>query len=297
MTDNESDSFEEDEIIRKIMGHNFTRNERPQSQLFQKTAETKKKHVINSVKTSKKTSPIFSPKPRTTRNSIALIKTPEEINNLSKQTSQQIIKSVYALVSSKLPLSLLESSELSQKDQEEIQQFFTHKKTQFRSLLEEISEKKISPAKKTSKDCIKSTQIIDKKYNQEIQRIKHKQEYMKKELIKKASERILKEKSMVKKTKELEIKKKKSEVKKVQNFEKDLIIRNIENFYKDKMNLIKDYFKKEVETEKIQQYEEKRLISDLVREQKVNRIKKYSSVKQKYERELELLQEKFNSIH
>lgn len=292
MTDNESDSFEEDEIIKKIMGHNFT-SSRPQSQLFHKAPQKK---IANSLKNSKKNSPIFSPKPRTTRTSMAAVKTPEEINSLAKQTSQQIIKSVYNLVSSKLPLSLLESSELSKKDQEEIQHFFTMKKTQFRHLLEEIFEKK-NCEKRVVRDTIKSMQALENKYLQEIKQIQNKQVYMRTELVKKTSERILKEKTIVKKNKELEAKKKVKETKKIQRFEKDLIMKNIENFYKDRMDLIKTTVLKEMEAEKVQKYEEKKFISELVKEQKQNRMKRYKNIKEKYEQELEQLKDRFNSIH
>ena len=297
MTDSESDSLEEDEIIKKIMGHNFAGNSRPHSQTFKKTPEMPKKIIINSVKNSKKTSPIFSPKPRTTRNSIICIKTPEEINLLSKQTSQQIIKSVYKLVSSKLPINLCESTELTEKDQADIQNFFMKKKTQFKQLLEEISEKNNNNVRKFVKDSLKSTQAIENKYLQEIKNIQKKQKYMKKELVKKTSERILKERCDIKKNKEIEVKKKKIEAKKIQNFEKELIIRNIDNFYKDKINLVKDYFQKETETKKSQHYEEKKVISDLIKEQKQKRLKRCGILKQKYEQELEKLKEKFNSIH
>ena len=297
MLQNESDSFEDDEIIKSIMDHNFAKPNRPKSQLFPDTAEVSKKKEANSSKVSKKTSPIFSPKPRTTRNSIISLKTAEEINNLSKKTSHEIIKSVYSLVSSKLPNNLYESSELTAKDQQEIQNFFMQKKKQFKSLLEEISHQSLKSAKRTPKDSLKSTQMIDNKYLQEIKRVQQKQLYLKKELIKKTSERILREKSVLKKKKELEDKKKKIEHKKIQNYEKDLIMKNIENFYKDKINIVKDYFQQEIQAKKVTNYEEKKFVSELIKEQKQNRIKQYCYIKQKYEKEIEDLIERFNSIH
>ena len=295
--ENESDSIEEDEIIRKIMKHNFAGNSRPKSQIFKKTIDPPQKKVIQSVKNSKKTSPIFSPKSRTTRNSIINIKTPQEINLLTKQTSQQIIKSVYQLVSSKLPIALTESTELTSKDQEDIQNFFMKKKSQFKQLLEEISEKNNKNIRKFIKDSLKSTQAIENKYLDEIAVIQNKQKYMKKEIIKKTSERLLKERSDKKKNKEIEEKKIKNETKKIQNFEKELIIKNIDNFYRDKTNLVKDYFQKETEIKKAQHYEEKKVISELIKEQKQVKLKRYDILKQKYESELEKIKEKFNSIH
>lgn len=296
MTEDNSNSLEEDEIIRSIMDYNFPKLKRPKSHIFPKTPELGKKVFINSLKSSKKPSPIISPKPRTTRNSIISIKTPEEINSLSKKTSKQIIKSVYTLVSSKLPCNLYGSSELSDKDQEEIQNFFVQKKTQFKKLLEEISEKSIKNSKKFSKDSMRSSQFPENKYLDEIKRIQIKQKQLKKELIKKTNERIIKEKGFLKKNTDIEVKKKKTEIKKIQKYEKDLIIKNIDNFYKDKINLVKDYFQRELETKKIQSYEEKKFIAELVKEQKQIRINKYSHLKQKYEQQIEELKEKFDSI-
>ena len=297
MSEKNSDSFEEDEIIKSIMGHNFTRNSRPRSQLFPKTPEIHAKTNINSLKASKKTSPIFSPKPRTTRNSVVALRTPEEINTLTKKTSQQIIKSVYTLVSSKLPISLCESSELSQKDQEEIQHFFMTKKAQFKKTLQEISEKNLKTTKKLYHSSLKNIKALEKKYIEEIKRMQNKQKYMKKELVKKTSERILKEKTLIKKTKVLDLKKKVKETKKIQNYEKELIIKNIDNFYKDKISLIKDYCQSEQERQKVLSYEEKVLISEFLKHEKEDRMQKFSTLKQKYEFEIEQLKEKFNSIH
>lgn len=297
MSENESNSLEEDEIIKGIINHNFPGSSRPRSQLFPKTPEVSSKKKLLSLKTSKKTSPIISPKPRTTRNSIISLKSPEDINSLSKQTSQQIIKSVYKLVSSKLPISLCESRELSKKDQEEIQHFFMTKKAQFKKILQEISEKNTKSMKKIPKDSLKLSSVLENKYMDEIQRIQNKQKYMKKELVKKTSERILKEKTLMKKSMDIEVKKKKKEVKKIQVYEKDMIMRNIENYYKDQINIVKDYYQKEIEAKKVQDYEAKQLISEFIKRQKLDRLKKYADMKLKYERELEDLKEKFNSIH
>jgi hypothetical protein len=129
-----------------------------------------------------------------------------------------------------------------------------------------------------------------------VKRLKEKQKIVKKELIKKTSERIFKEKTTAKKNKELEVKKKKTEEKKIQGYEKDLIMKNIENFYKDKTNLVKEYFKAEVERNKVQSLEEKQLASEFVKEMKMNSSKKFSDLKIKYDLEIERLKEKFNNI-
>ncbi|OMJ89811.1 hypothetical protein SteCoe_7990 [Stentor coeruleus] len=297
MSDNESNSLEEDEIIKGIINHNFPNSSRPRSQMFPYTPEVSNKKKMNSVKTSKKTSPVVSPKPRTTRNSIISLKSPEDINTLSKQTSQQIIKSVYSLVSSKLPISLCESRELSKKDQEEIQHFFMTKKAQFKKILQEISNKCSKGGKRVPKDSLKLNAVLESRYLEEIERIQNKQKYLKNELVKKTSERILKEKTLMKKNMDVEAKKKKNEAKRIQRYEKEVIMKNIENYYKDQVNIVKDYYKKEIETKKIQDYEAKQLISEFIKRKKADRLKRYEELKLKYERELEDLKEKFNSIH
>lgn len=292
MSENNSDSIEHDEIIKKIIAHKFPKSSRPHSQLFPKTPEIRGKTILNSLNPSKKSSPLTSPKPRSTK---ALTITPKDINSLSKQTSQQIIRSIYTLVSSKLPMALCESSELSKKDQEEIQEFFIQQKSRFKKTLESLTQK--THLKTSGITSSKSLKLLENKYLQELKRIKTKQKLVKKELIKKTSERILKEKATAKKTKEIEKKKKKTEERKVQGFEKELIMKNIENFYKDKTNLIKEYFKKEQEIVKVQNFEEKMLASEIIKEVKLNNTKKFSDLKLKYEQEIERLKEKFNNIH
>lgn len=292
MSENNSDSIEHDEIIKKIIAHKFPKSSRPHSQLFPKTPEIRGKNILNSLNPSKKSSPLTSPKPRSTK-TIAI--TPKDINSLSKQTSHQIIRSIYSLVSSKLPMALCESSELSKQDQQEIQEFFLLQKSRFKKTLESLTFK--NTQKSPSLIDSKPLKVLEAKYQQELKRIKQKQNLIKKDLIKKTSERILKEKTSAKKSKDLEIKKKKKEERKIQNYEKELIMKNIENFYKDKTNLIREYFKREQETAKVLNLEEKMLASEIIKEVKLNNTKKFSDMKQKYEQEIERLKEKFNNIH
>jgi hypothetical protein len=291
MSENDSDSIEQDEIIKKIITHKFPKSNRPGSQLFPKTPELRGKPILKSLNPSKKSSPLTSPKPRSGKASAV---TPSNINQISKQTSQEIIRSIYTLVSSKLPITLYESSELSVKDQEEIQAFFIQQKAKFKKTLETFAKRDLSQNKFVGHS--KSLKIIESKYLQEVKRLKEKQKIVKKELIKKTSERIFKEKTTAKKNKELEVKKKKTEEKKIQGYEKDLIMKNIENFYKDKTNLVKEYFKAEVERNKVQSLEEKQLASEFVKEMKMNSSKKFSDLKIKYDLEIERLKEKFNNI-
>lgn len=291
MSENNSDSIEQDEIIKKIITHNFKPN-RPNSQLFPKTPEIRGKQMLKSLNPSKKSSPLTSPKPRSGKSSAM---TPSNINLISKQTSQEIIRSIYTLVSSKLPMTLCESSELSAKDQEEIQNFFIQQKAKFKKTLENLTKK--DPNQQKFVGHSKSLKIIESKYMQEVKRLKDKQKLVKNELIKKTSERILKEKIVAKKIKEIESKKKRNEEKKIQNYEKELIMKNIENFYKDKTNQVKEYFRSEIEKNKVQNLEEKQIASEIIKEMKMNNTKKFSDLKVKLELEIERLKERFNNIH
>ena len=179
MSENNSDSIEQDEIIKKIITHNFKPN-RPNSQLFPKTPEIRGKLMLKSLNPSKKSSPLTSPKPRSGKSSAM---TPSNINLISKQTSQEIIRSIYTLVSSKLPMTLCESSELSAKDQEEIQNFFIQQKAKFKKTLENLTKK--DPNQQKFVGHSKSLKIIESKYMQEVKRLKDKQKLVKNELIKK----------------------------------------------------------------------------------------------------------------
>ena len=291
MSENNSDSIEQDEIIKKIITHNFKPG-RPNSQLFPKTPEIRGKQILKSLNPSKKSSPLTSPKPRSGKSSAM---TPSNINLVSKQTSQEIIRSIFTLVSSKLPMALCESSELSAKDQEEIQAFFIQQKAKFKKTLENLTKK--DPNQQKFVGHSKSLKIIEGKYMQEVKRLKDKQKLVKNELIKKTSERILKEKIIAKKIKEIETKKKRNEEKKIQNYEKELIMKNIENFYKDKTNQVKEYFRSEMEKNKVQSLEEKQIASEIVKEMKMSNTRKFSKMKVKLELEIERLKEKFNNIH
>ena len=248
--------------------------------------------MLKSLNPSKKSSPLTSPKPRSGKSSAM---TPSNINLISKQTSQEIIRSIYTLVSSKLPMTLCESSELSAKDQEEIQNFFIQQKAKFKKTLENLTKK--DPNQQKFVGHSKSLKIIESKYMQEVKRLKDKQKLVKNELIKKTSERILKEKIVAKKIKEIESKKKRNEEKKIQNYEKELIMKNIENFYKDKTNQVKEYFRSEIEKNKVQNLEEKQIASEIIKEMKMNNTKKFSDLKVKLELEIERLKERFNNIH
>ena len=291
MSENSSDSIEQDELIKKIITYKFKSN-RPNSQLFPKTPDIKAKPILKSLNPSKKSSPLTSPKPRSNKSSAM---TPNNINLISKKTSQEIIRSIYTLVSSTLPMTICESSELSTKDQEEIQTFFIQQKAKFKKTLENLTKKDKTQQKFVGHS--KSMKIIESKHMQEVKRLKDKQKLVKKDLLKKTSERILKEKTVAKKTKEIEVNRKRNEEKKIQSYEKDLIMKNIENFYKDKTNQVKDYLRNELERNKVKSLEEKYIASEIIKEMKMSNSKKFSELKLKYELEIERLKEKFNNIH
>ena len=192
-------------------------------------------------------------------------------------------------------MTICESSELSTKDQEEIQTFFIQQKAKFKKTLENLTKKDKTQQKFVGHS--KSMKIIESKHMQEVKRLKDKQKLVKKDLLKKTSERILKEKTVAKKTKEIEVNRKRNEEKKIQSYEKDLIMKNIENFYKDKSNQVKEYLRNELERNKVKSLEEKYIASEIIKEMKMSNSKKFSELKLKYELEIERLKEKFNNIH
>ena len=72
-----------------------------------------------------------------------------------------------------------------------------------------------------------------------------------------------------------------------------MIIQNIENFYKDRIRIIKDHYNKELEIQKILEYEKKNYLSSVIKEQKERRLQSFSCLKLKYEKKLEKLKEKY----
>ena len=260
-----------------------------ESEIFNKT---QKKYDGKSLKSSKKMSLEPSPKPKSAKNSITSVKTINEIEALNRETSQQVIRSVYSLISAKFPLTL-QGSELSEKDQEDIQNFFVQKKLEFSRVLEEISKKKEKERKNKPKKLTQTSSCNELQYFKDIQLMKKKQKELKKDLIRRANEKIVKERNFVRKQKELEENRKKREVKQLQEYEKNLIIQNIENFYKDRIRIIKDHYNKELEIQKILEYEKKNYLSSVIKEQKERRLQSFSCLKLKYEKKLEKLKEKY----
>lgn len=248
-----------------------------------------------SLRSSQKVSSQSSPRHKSAKNSLSSLKNREEIDALSKETSQQVIKSVYSLISSKFPFTL-GKSELSNKDQFEIQNFFLKKKNEFNKVLEEISLLHQQTPKKKIKKAMKYHEYNEKKYIKELARMHEQQKILKKQLIQRASEKILKEKKVIKKQKELEAKRREREERKMQEQEKVLIIENIENFYRDRIMIVRDFLKKEIESKKIIEYDEKQYVSSLIKQKKQNRMKNLCDLKHKYEMKIEELKDKFSSM-
>jgi hypothetical protein len=262
------------------------------AELEQAKTERKSK---KSLRSSKKISIQSSPRPKSSKTSMVSIRTKDDINTLGRETSQQVIRSVYSLISSKFPLTY-GKNELSQRDQEEIQDFFLRKKCEFNKILEEISVFTQSSCKKPTKNPSVQSNKLEQKYLNEIMMIHKKQKELKKEIMQKANEKIIKEKKKQKKQQELEKKKKIREEKLVQGFEKQLIISNIDNFYKDRIVIVKDRFQREVENKKIVDYDEKKYMSELAKEHRRCRQQEIDHLKMKYDVKIEELKDKYNSL-
>lgn len=236
-----------------------------------------------------------SPQLKHSKNSVPNLRSKEEIETLNRKASEQVIKSVYHLIKSKFPLNF-GKKELSARDQDEIQAFFLKKKSEFSQTLEDIYNSKHSTPGKFLKSAYKVEERLENNIEKEILQMKQRKKTLKKEILKNASEKILKEKILARKKRKLESRKKQQEEKKIQELEKNIIIKNIENFYKDRILMFKESIKQDQEARKILEYEEKVYISTLLKEKKQQRLMELVSLKNKYENELEVLKNKFNLI-
>ena len=90
--------------------------------------------------------------------------------------------------------------------------------------------------------------------------------------------------------------KKELEEKQIQHLEKEIIIKNIENFYKDRMNMFKQSINQEKSIKRILDYEEKVFASSVFKELKHKKKAELLNLKNKYESEIEDLKEKFTSL-
>ena len=250
---------------------------------------------MKSIGSIEKFSSQSSPKPKSSKTSLMSIKTREDIDNLNKETSKQVIKSVYQLITSKFPLSS-KGGEISERDQEDIQRFFLKKKIEFSKLLEEVSDVRKKAPRKLKKKLISSGSLSEKAFQSEIELMHKKKNEMKKELIRKASEKVLKRNNIIEKQKKIDQKRRKKEEEKLQEYEKTIIIQNIENFYKDRIVLIKDSIQKELEERKIMEYDERQYLSSVLKQQREIRKNSMDFLKNKYELELESLKQRFDLI-
>jgi hypothetical protein len=235
-----------------------------------------------------------SPQLKSRKNHLLSLRSKDEVEKLNKQTSEQVIKSVYHLIKSKFPLNY-GNKELSSKDQDEIQAFFLKKKSEFSRTLEEIYSKQQTQPK-LSRKSLKLDEKISKNLEKEIFIIKQRKKLLKKEIIQKASEKILKAKQIALKKKKIEARKKELEERKIQEKEKEIIIKNIENFYKDRLSIFKEALLKREESQKILNYEEKLFASSVFKEIKQKKLSDLLSLKNKYEQDLEELKEKLNTL-
>ena len=254
-----------------------------------------KKNKKKTIKLPKRTYSQQSPRLKSSKSSLNSLTHKQSLGSLTKETSNQVIKTIYNLISSKFPTSI-SKRELSEKDQQEIQEYFYNKKTEFSEFLEGISEINEKHTKKLKNNQITEINALEKKIKNEIKLLKNKQIIAKNEIIRKATEKIIKEQKNIKKQKKLEKNKKKREEKNLQEYEKNLIIQNIENFYKDRIFIIKDFMQKEQENKKMLSYDEKRYAYSLMQEEKKIKMQNFCKLKIKYEQKLEELKEKFNSI-
>ena len=176
---------------------------------------------MKSIRSTEKYSSQSSPRPKSSKSSLISIKTREDIDNLNRETSQQVIRSVYQLITSKFPLST-KGGEISEKDQEDIQRFFLKKKIEFSKLLEEVSDIQKKTPRKLKKRLISNGALSDKTFKNEIESMHKKRKEIKKELIRKASEKLLKRKNIIEKQKKIDQQRRKKKMRNCKNTRKVL---------------------------------------------------------------------------
>ncbi|CAG9324678.1 unnamed protein product [Blepharisma stoltei] len=218
-----------------------------------------------------------------------------EIAYITQITSNDAIRSIYSLVSSKLPFSCSASTDFTERDKAEIQNYFQNKKCEFQDALEkEIQHRPYTPyeshklekAKKINNKRENKIEFISKKNQvEEIERIQNAKEVANYQFKQKIRHKIKEATLRAEKTQKIERQKKRKEIKVTHKQEKDLIIENIKNFYKDRIDLIKDKIDSEKNKKQRVDYEERVLLSQLKRENKEIKNKMLYDIKLSLEQE------------
>lgn len=205
----------------------------------------------------------------------------EDVALITHKTSNDAIKSIYSLVTTKLPLSNSSSIDFSKSDKRDIQNIFQKKTKEFQmSLLQELGRRPLTPYEISKKERLqklnsetdrKQEGIYIKKQEDEIKRIYKSNQITKIRLAERLKEHTEKALHKMKKNMKLERNKKKLESRQAQKQEKEIIIENIKNFYKDRISLLKEKIDQEKVQKKIYDYERKKVLSDAEKERKIQR--------------------------
>lgn len=248
-----------------------------------------------------KTQPVSRPQ------SSRLLRTPsvysqsvnDDIALITHITSHDALKSIYSLVSSKIPCSNSTSIDLSNKDKEEIQHFFQNMKKEFQEALEnQLASRPITPYEATKRERIKAQnrakelkheEILEQKHIQEIKRVQKAHKMQRTHLKQKIRTKMQDAVKKVEKINKLEHEKREREIKEIHNQEKNLIMENIRNFYHDRIKLLKEQIDKERNEQKVLVYEHRKRLAEEQKERRTQRRRHLDEARKLLEKENEKL--------
>ncbi|CAG9336215.1 unnamed protein product [Blepharisma stoltei] len=224
----------------------------------------------------------------------------EDVALLTHRTSHDAIKSIYSLVTSKMPFSNSSSVDFSKNDKRDIQIYFQTKTKEFQdTLIQELGRRPLTPYEISKKEKLqkwnnkldkKREEILAKKQQEEIERVCKSNEVTKMRLQEKIEAQTQRAVRNIKRNLKIERKKKKSEAKSIHKQEKGLILENIRNFYRDRISLLKEKIESEKIEKKVVEFEQKKILSEAVRERRMRRKQYIEEAKSILEKETEKLQ-------
>lgn len=219
-------------------------------------------------------SPYLKKRPASSRGfmkspSLNSLSTNEDIAYITQITSNEAVKSIYSLVSYKFPCSINTTADLAEKDKAEIQAFFENKKNEFRNMLKrELNTRPYTPHELSTKQKVRKRNLFHKNKMQEInknhlvseiKRIKKSKNLKEQNLHSRLQSQLEKALFRAERAKLNEERKKTKEIQQVQKFEKELIIENIKNFYRDRIDLFKQEINKQKKTNRAEETERKKV--------------------------------------
>ena len=230
------------------------------------TPKSTYRHYIKKIKSQKisRNSSVnrFSPQ------HFAKINSKRRIKLVSNKISKDAMKCTNLLQSSKLS-GKSGNKKLSKADKIEIQNFFNNKQIEFESSLKyQWKKSSITSFNKFKQDKarrfnyikdIKSEKILNNQLNDEVDRLKQSQKWSNKQFEDKMLKNVQEVLKKLEKKKLIENLKRKKELKAENRQEKELIMDKIKNYYRDKIDILKEKLETERMNRRIINYEQKKV--------------------------------------